>query len=275
MKYLFSRIIYLLFSPVFVIGQNVVPITATESYNGQFAYGTLSVRYVLPGTMRKPLLVVEGFDPGHILKPEEQFGETSIKSFISDLSDDGTTALKTALVDIPQYDIVYLDWNNGTDYIQRNALLVEEAIRWINSQKILAGSTEPNVVIGQSMGGVVARYALKDMENKGQNHQTRLFISHDAPQQGANVPQGYQHLARHARDLYIKSGITAATIEFIQIIEGNAFSPLRALSIANEPAANIFAPIDKIQMSSGLLQDKEMKFSFCTKYKYLKEEHRV
>src|SRR5690606_13123572 len=87
------------------------------------------------------------------------------------------------------------------------------------------GVVQPNVVLGQSMGGVIARWALRDMEDKGQNHQTRLFISYDAPHQGANVPQGYQHLARHARDLYIKTGGTAILAETIQFFRGQAKPP--------------------------------------------------
>lgn len=102
------------------------------------------------------------------------------------------------------YDIIYVDWKIGTDYIQRNALLLEEIIRWVNNNKEpLGGIIQPNVIIGQSMGGLIARWALRDMENKGQNHQTRLFISYDSLHQGANVPLGYQYLARHARNLYV------------------------------------------------------------------------
>lgn len=74
------------------------------------------------------------------------------------------------------------------------------------------------------------------MEDKGQNHQTRLYISYDAPHQGANVPQGYQHFARHVRDIYIKAAPLAGPVEIIQFFRGRQ-SPLRALSLANEPAA--------------------------------------
>ena len=74
------------------------------------------------------------------------------------------------------------------------------------------------------------------MENTGQNHKTRLFISDDSPQQGANVPQGYQHLARHARSLYVKNPFTAGLVEAIQFLRGGV-SPYEALSIADQPAS--------------------------------------
>ncbi|MGK4568407.1 hypothetical protein [Flavobacterium sp. 3HN19-14] len=49
--------------------------------------------------------------------------------------------------------------------------MVEDIIKWVNVQKSLAGSTAQNVVIGQSMGGVIARYALRDMEILQQSQQ--------------------------------------------------------------------------------------------------------
>jgi len=42
------------------------------------------------------------------------------------------------------------------------------------------------------MGGLVSRWALSDMEEDGQDHETELFISFDSPLKGANVPIGYQ-----------------------------------------------------------------------------------
>lgn len=51
--------------------------------------------------------------------------------------------------------------------------------------------------MGYSMGGLVARYALTWMEANNQNHHTRLFVSHDAPQKGANLPLGLQELVQN------------------------------------------------------------------------------
>ena len=102
-----------------------------------------------------------------------------------------------------EYDIIYVDWLNGVDDMRRNAELLETVIEWANTQKTDNGSTEKNVVLGQSMGGVIARYALREMELENVDHETRLYISHDAPHQGANVPYGLQFMARHARnDMY-------------------------------------------------------------------------
>lgn len=212
-------------------------ITADIEYNGKKATGYITIDYANSDKiLRKPLIVAEGFDAGHILSPEKKLGLSNIQNFINDAADDGSKLTALLYGSTQQYDIVYVDWANGTDYLQRNALLLEKVIEEVNTRKAASGSTEPNVVIGQSMGGVIARYALKDMENKGQHHNVRLYISHDAPQQGANVPQGYQHLARHVKSMYIRTGFTALAIETVQLINGGP-SPLKSLSLADQPAS--------------------------------------
>ena len=61
----------------------------------------------------------------------------------------------------------------------------------------------PNTIIGQSMGGLVARYALADIDqNQNFNHDTNLYISHDAPHLGANTPIALQHFNRHVKRIY-------------------------------------------------------------------------
>ncbi len=217
----------------------VIPFTASKSYLGGTAKGYATIKYANPDQIiRKPLIVAEGFDPGIILAPEEKFGYTSLVGFLEDINKSLSNNLESLLNGTPsQYDIIYVDWRNGTDYLQRNAYLLETIIQWVNNNKQpLGGAMQPNVVLGQSMGGVIARYALKDMENNSINHQTGLYISDDAPHLGANVPQGYQHMVRQARNLYVKTGVTATFITIVQIIRGRA-NPLRVLSLADQPAS--------------------------------------
>ena len=107
------------------------------------------------------------------------------------------------------YDIIYVNWDNGTDFIQRNAYVLEAVIKWVNDNKT---GTNKNVVLGQSMGGLVARYALRDMENNGLNHDTSLYISHDAPHQGANIPLGILNMARHTVNEFIQTPLGNITI---------------------------------------------------------------
>ncbi len=70
-----------------------------------------------------------------------------------------------------------------------NAALLQKIIQEINSAKI--GSYR-SAIIGYSMGGIVARKALKNMELAGIDHQASLYVSYDAPQLGANSPKALE-----------------------------------------------------------------------------------
>lgn len=108
--------------------------------------------------------------------------------------------------EVDQYDIIYINWDQGRDDLRRNAFLLQDIIEWVNSVK-----TDPsvlNVVLGQSMGGVIARYTLATMEQDNDpttNHDASLYISHDAPHQGANTPLGVQFFARHMINEYVST----------------------------------------------------------------------
>jgi len=126
-------------------------------------------------------------------------------------------------------------------------LALEAVIRWVNANKqpdLITGLINPNVVLGSSMGGVIARMALGRMDRGGgQNgaggfaaHQTRLYVSLDAPHQGANVPLGYQAAARHATIMYIGTGPLVSLIETVQLLR-NGPSPLFNLLLADQPAS--------------------------------------
>lgn len=226
-------------------------VTATTQYNGLYGSATVYIRFANGGnTITKPLIVAEGFDTGIILTPEQEAGDNNIDYFLRDINN----SFSNLPIEINQYDIIYVDWNNGVDFLQRNAFVLEEVIKWVNQNK---SGTQQNVVLGQSMGGLIARYALKDMENKGLNHQTRMYVSHDAPQLGANTPLSVQHSARHLRNMYINTPIPLLTGEvvlpliynfaegfsaIINFFGGNTnvdpfITPLQAFSLADVPAA--------------------------------------
>jgi len=214
----------------------IFEITATEAFLGGTATGTVSINYATGTTLTRPLIVAEGFDSGTVFKLEDEFGDTNIDDFLIDARN--FSGNLGALIREPnqQYDIIYVDWHNGVDHIQRNALLLEEVIRWVNDNKP-AGID--NVVLGQSMGGLVARYALRNMENNGEDHQTRLFVSHDAPHQGANVPLGYQFLSRHALHQYVQAPLVAGLLEIIIpfFTKGPDATPFDGLLLQDTPAA--------------------------------------
>jgi len=169
-------------------------ITATEAFNGVFGVADIVISYRTSNTndrvLRRPLIVAEGFDPGWITSPEEPEGENTFAGFVRSVRNSGSFALQNLIADafdpnaVSQYDLVYINWRNGTDFLQRNALVLEEVIREVNRLKQpLDGVMQPNVVLGSSMGGVIARMAIGRMD-RGEGtqngaggfaaHQTRL-----------------------------------------------------------------------------------------------------
>ncbi|SEC74250.1 PGAP1-like protein [Maribacter dokdonensis] len=183
--------------------------TATRTYLGVAGSVTLQIANgSSDNKIRKPLIVVEGLDTG-ILAASGRIGDSDYFTFESEIINNAGSELRNLITcnTAIDYDVIYVNWDNGTDYIQRNAYALQEVIKWVNAQKAANGSTTPNVVLGQSMGGIVARYALKDMENRGEQHKTSLYISHDAPHQGAHIPVGILYFGRHMVDQFIKTPV--------------------------------------------------------------------
>lgn len=141
-------------------------ITATKPYQGQYASVNLTIDLASGNTqITKPLIVAEGFDLGVVLNPENIHGNFDYGDFQRLVLNSSSFDLQNLILNSNKdYDIIYVDWDNGIDFMQRNAFALEAVIAWVNQEKANNGSTEQNVVLGQSMGGVIARYALADME---------------------------------------------------------------------------------------------------------------
>jgi hypothetical protein len=89
------------------------------------------------------------------------------------------------------YDPVFLDWQNSHDFIQNNAQVLKAVLNEVNQTKV---GNNQLVVLATSMGGLVARWALREMENASQPHHVSHLICHDTPNQGANIPIGLTQL---------------------------------------------------------------------------------
>lgn len=155
----------------------------------------------------KPLLYIEGYEPAigdndrdiSFLMAEKRFGQ-----FFP-----GTNDLLSDILNAQGYDILYLDFEFNADHVANNAEVVKEALRIINQRKAELGSHEETVVIGASLGGVVGKYALRQMEIAGEDHDVKLFIALDAEFQGANLPVGMQFMTAHllAADVELNTGV--------------------------------------------------------------------
>lgn len=170
------------------------PITGNP-WNGNSATGRVTIE-LAPGhtQLTKPLIVIEGFDPEDSFNYFSLINTDGPGGLFVNISNTGNFNSLNQAIEDQDYDLVFVDFVNSTDFIQRNAYMVEEVIRQVNQMKV---GNEKNVVLGMSMGGLVGRYALRHMEIEGENHDTKLYISHDTPHQGANVPLAAQAMVRH------------------------------------------------------------------------------
>lgn len=194
-------------------------------------------------TIEKPFIVVEGFDPRSKSNPK---GLWRYESIIAKEKFFQTLRLYKG------YDIVYVDWENPCEYIQANSYALISVIRWINEQKAKVNSKEKNTILGHSMGGLIARYALKTMENKGIMHQTQAYISYDAPHLGAHIPLGLLYGYKAVREWcadkdFIKplkiniGGVDYSVDELIQIGNSLAYSNAAAQMLVDyvNPEGNL------------------------------------
>jgi hypothetical protein len=189
---------------------DTITVAGTRLYLGQTNKALLEIEFATNNNsllIKKPLIVVEGFDSG-LQGIENELGESDIQDFIDEANND----FSQLPAQLNTYDIIYINFLKGSDDLHRNAYLVEDVIKWVNAEKTAAGSSIPNVVLGQSMGGLLARFALRDMENQFTatgdttwQHQTSLYISHDAPHQGANIPLSILAFARHMIDQFVST----------------------------------------------------------------------
>jgi hypothetical protein len=146
-------------------------------------------------SIRKPVIYLEGIDINENRHVPEIYTEMIQEPGMVMLKDFG-------------YDFIVVDWQNSRIDLEQNA---QNVIGLIQKLQNTVPGTEPYVVIGESMGGVIARFALTKMETSlyvngdgsGTNpphpksHSTRLFISIDAPHQGAYVPLAAQYAAKY------------------------------------------------------------------------------
>ncbi|MDR0699033.1 MAG: hypothetical protein LBG28_07435, partial [Tannerella sp.] len=188
-----------------------IPLNAGSAHSG----GILEIRYATKNTskkLQKPLIIAEPFDMSSVLSVFPEYTLDKI------LERPDIQAVR-AMIDSLQYDIVYVNYNNGLDDIFRNAALFREAIRYVNQQKDKS-INHPNLVLGISMGGLVARYALRSMELAGEDHDTWKFISMDSPHKGANLPLGLQGLIRDIE------GFSISIFGFIDVLKASDIIPI-------------------------------------------------
>ncbi len=156
--------------------------------------------------IRKPILIVEGFDPlndrnFYITQHNIDIGKTD-RHLYNVANDEGIADYMRA----QGFDVLILNFEDGGADIITNAMTTVEAINYINANKIYNNEL---MVMGPSMGALIARYALTYMEDNNMEHYTKLYFSFDGPHQGANITLGLQHLANFATNTVLINNWTS------------------------------------------------------------------
>jgi len=151
--------------------------------------------------LSKPMIIINGFDPTN--------SHLATDIFNKDLVINGSSLKYGEQLNTKGYDVIILTFpGNGADYIERNSFVLVEAINIINQRLKDEGNPAKLVIIGPSMGGLISRYALAWMEQNNMDHNTRLWISFDAPHLGANIPVADQEFINLLADT--QGGTTVA-----------------------------------------------------------------
>jgi hypothetical protein len=168
--------------------------------------------------LQKPFIFIEGFDP----IPEGVDGTQTFEAMIKRLGRKDNlvpTSQKSMLERLYDegYDLIYVDFTQGAGDIVENAQVVKNVIRRVNALKAQNGSTSKNRVLGASMGGVIGKWAIREMEIAGENHDIDKYMTFDSPLRGANVPMGIQFMIKdiETREAYVKMRINSGIVNVI------------------------------------------------------------
>jgi hypothetical protein len=141
----------------------------------RYTYGTAHFYTSPDNVLNKPVILVQPY------KVSLDNNGYSKEQFYADVN-------ATGLVDSLRnagYDIVLYRYQQQDAGIAFNAKGVQQLLQQLQSQSSVTSSA----VIGLSIGGVVARFALAEQERQAGLHKVATYISFDAPHLGANFPR--------------------------------------------------------------------------------------
>ena len=176
-------------------------------HEGQPISGQALLKTSPDGIFDQPVILCEGFDPaigGQI--PLHGHGDMNWET-LWNCSANPSTAFEAmpAFIDSLNavgMDFVFLDFADGTQSVAKSAALLQHLIQLCKSHQ-QAETASPLVVVGASMGGLIARHALRKMELDGEDHCTRLFLSIDSPFRGAWLPLAVHHAVAFLSDVSV------------------------------------------------------------------------
>jgi len=158
--------------------------------------------------LRRPLIFTDGLDLGNEVIYDKDYDYKVIRRgalgwdtfvtgiFENEFNQDPLTLSPRMIGELLSsgYDVLFVDFHHGSTWIQANGECLISILERVNEEKT---GDDMNIVIGPSMGGQIARWALATMESRDINHCTSTYVSFDSPQKGANIPLSLQALAYH------------------------------------------------------------------------------
>ncbi len=209
--------------------------TLTFDYPGIEAelYGPCASSATMPG---KIVLYLSGFDPLDMALTNEKYSRHANQIYSEMISKDELVQLKNF-----GYSFLVVDWKNSRTDIRFNALYLVNLLEKLKCD--LSIDAQQFVIMGESMGGLVARFAMNYMESQAylqrdlspffmeahnptnlayleqhpelftvtnnwkncfleKQHNTRLLITMDTPNQGANIPLSLQKLFKGIEGIF-------------------------------------------------------------------------
>ena len=221
-------------------------IEPTASHDGGWVY----IKYANFNTTRKlirPLIIADEMD----LSPYGLGSDVDLDYVVDKLA--GLSEGSSEEFDISAlFDLVYVNNDNGLDDICRNAKLFQEALQEINSRRYTLH--DQSYVVGLGMGGLVASYALSDMEQQGKAHDVQKLLTVNSPHRGLNLPLGMQALLQHLRNLkFLGIGMPAEVKNMAKMLDQKAMQQLLVYSIDEDlKAQNVYAGFMQKYIGKGI-----------------------
>ncbi|MCD4827914.1 MAG: hypothetical protein K8R90_00595, partial [Candidatus Cloacimonetes bacterium] len=135
-------------------------------------------------TIKKPILIIEGFDPLNLSGMSRYY-----------------ELLEPALDEFDEYDVYFLNFGEGGRDLRDNAMSVLGALDFLGTYYEDNYSYFEGIkAMGISMGGVILRYALAYAEENSIDHYCTQFISCDSPQRGSIMNHQFQWAIHNFND---------------------------------------------------------------------------
>ena len=163
----------------------------------------ISIRYADKGIgLQKPLILVEGFESA-----KRKYGNITYEGLASGIIlNENNERIHQGMeklawlydsLHLDGYDIVHVDFEQSKQSIHDNVQSLMRALHWVNKQQ----AREPGIIVGASMGGLIARAALLELERNNCCLNISGYGTFDTPHDGAFIPLGIQMGAKRLQEL--------------------------------------------------------------------------